>query len=209
MIFGFFVKRLGLVAILSATWLGSTLSAAAEDLAPPLPSAPPPTHRTALGFNVDLFPIVASAAQGKFGFSGQLQYAIDHVQLRYVGARMRQPDFIIDADNFKHLDTTVLALLIDYFWRDDLSGFWVCSGFELWLNEISHNNTSQRASWNNAIWTMGGGYVWKFYKNFFLNPWLGLHLRLNNPGIELAGARYRPMAVLANGSIKIGFTFEL
>lgn len=165
-------------------------------------------RRVTLGFNFDLFPIIASATQGQFGFAGQLQLAIDRVQFRLVGAKLRNFDFLLD-DDFEDYDTVVLAFLLDLFFRDDLSGFWVSSGFELWLNEIGNATTTARADWTNAIWTLGGGYVWRIGPHFFINPWIGMHVRMNNQEIELGGQTFQPLWVVANASVKLGAYFEL
>ena len=165
-------------------------------------------RRVTLGVNFDLFPMIASAAQGQFGFAGQLQLAIDRVQFRLVGAKLRQFDFFLN-DDFEDYDTVVLAFLLDLFFRDDLSGFWVSSGFELWLNEIANANTTVRADWTNAIWTLGGGYVWRIGAHFFINPWIGMHVRMNNQEIELGGQAFQPPWVVGNASVKLGAYFEL
>ncbi|MEM7436917.1 MAG: hypothetical protein AAF436_17315 [Myxococcota bacterium] len=165
-------------------------------------------RRVTVGFNVDLFPIIASASQKAFGFSGQLQLAIDKVQFRLVGAKIRNFAALLD-DDFEDHDTVVLAFIFDFFFREDLSGFWVASGFELWLNEIGNANTTSRADWTNAVWTLGGGYVWRIGPHFFINPWIGMHVRMNNPEIELGGQSFQPLWVVANGSVKLGAYFDL
>jgi hypothetical protein len=182
---------------------GPTTPASAEV---PDPRAKPRT--VVIGFNIDLFPIIASATQKAFGFSGQLQLAIDRIQFRLVGAKLRNFAFFLH-DGFEDYDTVVLAFLLDFFFRDDLSGFWITSGFEVWLNEIANTNTTSQAYWTNAVWTIGGGYVWRIGPHFFINPWVGMHVRMNNPAVELGGEVFQPVWVLGNASIKLGAYFDL
>ena len=187
--------------------LSSTREAETSETGPASdPHAKP--RRVAVGFNIDLFPIIASATQKQFGFAGQLQLAIDRVQFRLVGAKLRNFPFFLK-DDFEDYDTVVLAFLLDFFFREDLSGFWITSGFEIWFNEIGNSNTTSRADWSNAVWTLGGGYVWRIGPHFFINPWIGMHVRMNNQAIELGGQIFQPSWVVGNGSIKLGAYFEL
>ena len=210
------MKR-GMIAAAAITSLWFTLSASAvaqdsgvgEETSAPVSVSPyAKPRRVTVGFNIDLFPIIASATQGAFGFAGQLQLAIDRVQFRLVGAKLRNFSFFLE-DDFEDYDTVVLAFLLDFFFRDDLSGFWVSSGFELWLNEIGNANADTRAAWTTAVWTLGGGYVWRIGPHFFINPWIGMHVRMNNPTIELGGQTFQPLWVVANASIKLGAYFDL
>lgn len=144
------------IAVLTSLWVTLPRPSAAQDAEtneethPPTSSDPhAKPRRVTVGFNFDLFPIIASAAQGQFGFAGQLQLAIDRVQFRLVGAKLRNFSFFLE-DDFEDYDTVVLAFLLDFFFRDDLSGFWVSSGFELWLNEIGNSNTTSRADWTDT-----------------------------------------------------------
>ena len=165
-------------------------------------------RRLTLGFNIDLFPIISSAAQGDFGFGGQVHVAIDRVQLRLIGAHLTNPDFTLE-QNFQDYQTTVVAVVVDVFLRDEPSGLWGSTGFEIWLNDIGNSNTIERATWTNGVWTLGGGYVWRIGPHFFVNPWAGMHVRMNNPNVELGGQSFQPMPVVANASIKLGMYFDL
>ena len=59
------------------------------------------------------------------------------------------------------------------------------------------------------IGTTGGGYIWRFYENFFVDPWLGVHWTMNPERVELGPHHYDPPPVVANASVKVGVFVDL
>ena len=165
--------------------------------------------RQAIGFNIDILPTVLSASAGTVGGAGQVWYARNHLRFRLVGAHFRMPESIMKEDYFRKQETTAIAVICDYVTGKEFNSFWVGSGLELWLNRIGYLNSSNTASWNNAVFTMGGGYIWKFYRNFFLDPWAAVHVLLNKQQVHLQGDTYKPQAITAEASLKIGWYFDL
>jgi len=161
-----------------------------------------------LGYSVDLFPVAISAADGKFGYAFQTWLGIDHVKVRLVGARTHVPEFFL-SDGFKNHNLTVGALIVDYVFGEDMSGFWIGSGMELWVNEIGHKDTAEKTRWTNGILTLGGGYIWKIAGNLYVNPWVGGHFMMNNHSLSLAGKSYTPARFSASVSVKIGYFFDI
>ncbi len=165
-------------------------------------------HRTrlALGFNVDLLPSALSAANGKLGYAPQVWLGIDHVRLRLVGAHLEPPDlFAFASPGFHHPTTTVLAAIIDYTFGPRLDGPWVGSGFEVWQNSIEHDGVPGTARWESTVFTVGGGYIWRFAGDFFLDPWAGAHLVLNPQTVPVGAFDYGPFPLQAEVSLKIGW----
>ncbi len=173
--------------------------------APPLPSR----RKLALGFTLDLLPVAMSAASGHFGMSGQTWVGIDSIKIRLVGARMNMPDFLVGNDAFGDQQTTVGALIVDYVFGEAFDGWWVGTGFELWENRIVHKSSAATQRWLNLVYTLGGGYIWKFYDNLYLNPWVGLHVPINNPRIHAGSDSFKPLPVSGEVSLKIGYYFDL
>lgn len=164
----------------------------------------------ALGFQLDLFPTVVSAVNGKAGYAPQIWLGIDHVRLRLVGAHLEPPDALAFADEgFENPTTTALAIIIDYTFGDYFDGFWVCAGFEAWQQSIEHEAVSERAVWSSVVGTTGGGYIWRFYENFFVDPWVGVHWTMNPERVELGPYEYEPPPVVANASVKVGVFVDL
>ncbi len=54
---------------------------------------------------------------------------------------------------------------------------------------------------------VGGGYIWKFWGNLYLNPWVAVHVPMNSPRIVLGGHRYEPLPVSGEISLKVGWHF--
>lgn len=164
----------------------------------------------AVGFQFDLFPTVVSAVNGKAGYAPQVWLGIDQVRLRLVGAHMEPPDALAFADEgFENPTTTALAFILDYTFGDHFDGFWVCAGFEAWQQTIEHEGVSGHAAWSSVIGTTGGGYIWRFYDNFYIDPWAGVHWTMNPQEVELGPYTYDPPAVVANASLKVGVFADL
>ncbi len=164
----------------------------------------------ALGFTLDLLPTVLSATDSRFGMSGQVWVGIDAVRLRLVGARMHMPDWLAANNGFRNQRTTVAAGIVDYCFGKHFDEWWIGTGFELWLNEVDHRDAAGRtADWENIVWTVGGGYIWRFWNNLYIEPWAAAHVMLNRPEIALAGKTYDVFPVTGEVSLKIGWFLDL
>src|SRR5438477_5429214 len=100
--------------LLRGAWIAalSTLSFSAAGAERPPSRAERPM---ALGVQLDLFPTVVSAVNGKEGYAPQLWLGIAPIRLRLVGAHLEPPDAFAFADEgFVHPTTTVFATIIDY-----------------------------------------------------------------------------------------------
>jgi hypothetical protein len=161
---------------------------------------------TALGFNVDLLPTVLSAANGKFGYAPQVWVGIDRVRVRFVGAHLEPPDaFAFAPEGFHHPTVTVFASIIDYTFGPRLDGLWLGSGFELWERSIQHDGVAATARWSSVVFTIGGGYIWRFARDFFVDPWIGAHAVLNPEPVSLGAFTYKPFPFQGEVSLKIGW----
>jgi len=164
----------------------------------------------ALGFNLDLFPTLISAAHGKFGVAPQVWVGLDHVRMRFVGAHLEPPDALAFADKgFRNPTITAFAAIVDYTFGQHFDGFWLGSGFELWQQSIEHDGVVGSARWTSTVFTLGGGYIWRFAGNFFIDPWIGLHAVLNPQTIALGGFDYEPFPLVADVSVKLGWFVDL
>jgi hypothetical protein len=193
---------LGIVALTSAAIAMPRTAAADEPADEPREASP----RLALGFDVDLLPTALSAANGKLGYAPQVFLGIGHVRLRLVGAHLEPPDaFAFAPDGFHHPTTTAFATILDYTFGPRLDGAWIGSGFEVWENTITHDGVPGTARWTSTVFTIGGGYIWRFAGDFFLDPWVGAHAVLNPQTVTLGAFEYQPFPLQAEASLKIGW----
>jgi len=167
-------------------------------------------RRTALGFDVDLLPTVLSAVNGRAGYAPQIWFGIDRVRIRLVGAHLEPPDaFAFAPEGFHHPTTTAFAAIFDYTFGPRFDGWWIGSGFEVWENTIEHDGVPGKATWTSTVFTVGGGYIWRFAGDFFLDPWLGVHAVLNPADVVLGSFSYEPFPLQAEASVKVGWFFTM
>jgi len=166
-------------------------------------SAETPTaaHVSTVGFELDALPYVTG------GYYGSIWYGIKQFRFRGVIAKIKPPGFLLD-EGYENNEVKAYALIVDYFFKDNFEGFWGGVGLEYWDSSIEHENETVTAKYNNTIFTVGGGYVWKFYKNFYLNPWVAVHAIIAGEKDVRVGSRtYEPQVVTPEASVKIGWHF--
>jgi hypothetical protein len=167
-------------------------------------------RRMAVGFQLDAFPTVISAVNGRLGYAPQVWVGIDRVRLRLVGAHLEPPNALAFApEGFVHPTTTALAAVIDYTFGPRFDGPWVGAGFEQWHRTVEHEGVAGRASFDSVIFTLGGGYIWRVAGNFYLDPWLAAHATLNPETVALGTFSYKPFPLAVAGSVKIGYFIDL
>jgi hypothetical protein len=151
------------------------------------------------GVELDALPFITG------GYYGSCWYGIDHVRFRGVITQTTIPEFVVPA-GFKNNRLNVAAFIVDYFPRQNLQGWWIGSGLELWNATIEHDKEQGASSYSNTIFTVGGGFVWTFYKNFYLNPWTAVHLLVaGNRHVPVGSTIYDPPLFTAEVSIKVGW----
>ena len=159
-------------------------------------------RKATVGFEIDALPYFTGGYYG----SAWLGFYNAKLRLRPVIAKSNIPDFILD-EPYERNTIQVYALVVDYFFKKDFKGFWAGTGMEFWDGEIENNHaeTSTYYSW---IYTLGGGYVWKFWKNMYLNPWMAAHINVGgNKNIPVGGDIYKPALFTPEISLKLGWHF--
>jgi hypothetical protein len=195
------MSRRGLVAVALCT-----LAAGPALAAEPPPPVAPARDRLTLGLELDALPFVLSAVAGQPGGAGNLWIGLDRLRLRAVGAHVAFPSGLTPT-GFQDRELTVAAGIVDCFFRPGFDGPWVGAGFEYWWNTIGSPSGPSTASWNSWVATLGGGFVWKFWGEFYLNPWAAAHLLLSTPSVTLYGETWKPAAVTGEVSVKLGWSF--
>lgn len=203
----------------------ASASTAANDTPPPPQTVPnahepavstPRPRQSAFGLQLDLFPTVASAFAGQFGIAPQVWVGIDRVRMRVVAARVRLPDALaFTQDGFTAASTTAAAFIIDYTFGEKFDEWWVGAGVEYWAQTIQNervklaDGSNAEAAWDSVVFTVGGGYTWRFAGNWYLDPWVGVHAVLNPKTITIGSFEHKPFPLQAEASLKIGYFFDL
>lgn len=154
-----------------------------------------------IGLEQDLLPYLT---QGYFigGWAGK-----DHVRVRALTAHVHKPEWITP-EGFTNNQVTAYALLGDYFLKDDWSGWWLGAGVVYWDSSIQRTSGGNTTFYEN--WMINGslGYQWKFYKNFYLCPWAGLHMLIGGQkDVTVDGASFTTPLFTPEASLKVGWYF--
>ncbi|MEO9852335.1 MAG: hypothetical protein ABJE80_13110 [Reichenbachiella sp.] len=159
------------------------------------------TKNTSLGFELDALPYITG------GYYGSAWVGHNHFRYRAVIANVEVPDFFVE-DGFTNNEVQAYAAIIDYFFKPGFEGWWIGTGLEYWDSKIQTDAKLETAEFNNTIFTLGGGYVWKFYKNFYLNPWAAGHLRIaGDKDVIVDDSTFETSAFTPEFSLKLGWHF--
>jgi len=117
------------------------------------------------------------------------------------------PDKLIGNNDFKDLKIAATALIFDCFKNYNFKGWWVGAGFEMWNNTITSKIDNNSYRFNNYVATAGCGYIFKVYKNFYVEPWGAVHYILNNEKVIVGAAEYKTRKFQGEVSLKVGWHF--
>lgn len=141
------------------------------------------------------------------GYYGSVWTGCGNIRLRAVITKTDIPSLVVRS-GFDDLNTRAYALLMDYFPNKDYNGLWTAVGFEYWENSVKNSKNKISGSMNDIQFTAGGGYTWKFWHNFYLNPWYAVHLRVGGNSEKLiGGVPYKSSLILPEASVKLGWYF--
>ncbi|HCT94846.1 MAG: hypothetical protein A2X19_10805 [Bacteroidetes bacterium GWE2_39_28] len=160
-----------------------------------------------VGVAIDLLPPIMSMISGNFGYSAQLWYGYKKIRIRGVIAGFTMPDKLIDNEDYKDLNTTAKALIFDYFLKNNFEGWWYGVGIEMWDNTITSKMNNQDYDLKNYVATSGSGYIFKVYKNFYVEPWGAVHYVLNDRKITVGETEYKTKKFQGEISLKVGWHF--
>lgn len=154
------------------------------------------------GFEIDALPYITG------GYYGSVWVSHNHFRYRAIVTRVTTPDFFLK-DGFTNNKMMVYALVTDYFFQPRVEKWWIGAGFEYWDAQIQTDARLSTAKYENYIFTVGGGYVWKFHRNFYLNPWAAVHGRIaGDERVAVDGVEFRPGFFTPEASLKVGWYFN-
>lgn len=159
------------------------------------------TKNTSIGFELDALPYITG------GYYGSVWIGHNHFRYRAVISKVEIPDFVIQ-DGFTNNENKAYAAIVEYFFRPDFEGWWIGTGIEYWENNIQTDAKLDTSEYNNTVFTIGSGYVWKFYKNFYLNPWVAGHLRIaGDKDVVVDESTFETKLFIPEVSLKLGWHF--
>ncbi|MDP4204468.1 MAG: hypothetical protein Q8859_00530 [Bacteroidota bacterium] len=154
-----------------------------------------------IGTELDILPYATG------GYYGSVWIGKGHFRVRPVVSFVNVPSFVIK-EGYKENKLMAYAFLADYFFKNDFKGFWIGTGFEYWDASIIKKEDLLKRNYDNTVFTIGGGYVLNFYKNFYLNPWAAGHLIIGgNRTVNFPSGDFKPSGFTPEASLKIGWHF--
>lgn len=160
-----------------------------------------------VGVAIDLLPPIMSSTTGNFGYSAQLWYGYKKFRVRGVIAGFTMPDKLMGNDDFTNLETTATALIFDYFLKNNFKGWWFGTGVEMWNNTISSKTDNQNYTFKDYVATAGSGYIFKVYRNFYVEPWGAVHYVMNDEKVSVGATEYKTKRFQGEVSLKVGWHF--
>ncbi len=125
---------------------------------------------------------------------------------RIVRTELTTPSFVTD-DDFEDNDLVVNAAIVDVYFKDGFSGWWVGPGLERWEGDVTEKASGVRQSYGTNILTLGGGYTWRFAKHFYLNPWAAVHIPIGGDRDVAFPSAVFEIDATPEASIKLGIEF--
>jgi len=153
------------------------------------------------GLELDFLPYATG------GYFGGIWAGKGHWRGRLLAAKATKPDFLLP-DGFSENNIHAYALLADYFLQPDFRGWWLAAGAVYWDNNIRYDADQRSGGYKSYLLSGGAGYNWKFFRNFYLSPWVGLHVRIaGDDTVAFPTTTYQPPRLNPEGSLKVGWHF--
>jgi hypothetical protein len=157
--------------------------------------------KISIGVEQDVLPYVTG------GYYAAAWCGKNHVRGRVLMANVHKPGFITP-DGFINNRVTAYALLFDYFLKTGWKGWWAGAGLVYWDSNIQHTTAGNTAYYRNTLLNGSVGFQWKFYKNFYLCPWAGIHVRVGGARhVTVDGRSFSTPVLNPEASLKAGWYF--
>jgi hypothetical protein len=158
-------------------------------------------NSVSIGIELDALPYITG------GYYGSLWIGRNHMRYRAVLANVNTPDIMVE-DGFTNNEIQAYAAIVDYFFKPNFERWWIGAGIEYWDGSIQTDAALETATYSQTVFTLGGGYVWKFHKNFYLNPWVAFHARLaGDREVSVNEKVFEPATFTPEASLKVGWYF--
>ena len=150
-----------------------------------------------IGTELDVFPYATG------GWYASLFGGYKNIRIRGVVAKSFLPSFV-RAEGIEEQRVNAYAGVVDFVFGPQFSEWWLGFGYEYW--DTRYTSADGTADVTNSVLTVGGGYIWHFWKGFFLNPWVAAHVVLDaTDRINVGSVGVTPAGVLPEVSLKLGW----
>jgi len=146
------------------------------------------------------------------GYHGSAWFGSEQVRVRIVKALFYAPSFTVP-EGFERLRHEAWEFFVDVAWRRSrpsrFAGPWSSLGLELYDRTIRDASSGTDARFDALELALRTGYIWHpFDAGFYVNPWVGLNVRLDGEASVLVGERtYAAPRVSPLASLKLGWQF--
>lgn len=158
-------------------------------------------NKFGIGTELDALPFISG------GYYSSIWLGFDKIRIRPVITETEIPSFAV-AKGFENHELKVKAIIFDYCFGDKFDEWWIGIGYENWDNNIKSKKSSLTKQFSNNIITIGAGYIYKFWGNLYVNPWVAVHYLADNHEIKIADEVLKNSVLTPEISLKIGYNFE-
>lgn len=170
-----------------------------------------------------LLPLLASAsiahANGGFesdfvgwatgGYHASAWFGTERVRVRAVKALFFAPEFTVP-DGFSRLRNDVWEFFVDFTVRPPARRFerlWYGVGLELYDRRIQDGSPKRAVEFQALELALRAGYIWHPFKSgFYVNPWVGLNLRIDgDASVRVGDSTYSAPRLTPLASLKVGW----
>lgn len=127
-------------------------------------------------------------------------------RVRFVRATLTTPGFATQS-GFDDNELNVNAYIVDYYFKEGFSGWWVGPGFETWEGEVKEKSSGVKKTYRTDILTFGGGYTYFLNEHLYINPWAAVHIPVGgDTNLQFVSTSFKIRAT-SETSIKVGVKF--
>lgn len=145
------------------------------------------------------------------GYHGSAWFGTEQLRVRIVKAVFYSPTFTLP-DELDRLRNEAWEFFVDRAWSPPgsrFAGLWSGVGLEVYDRRIRAESSHSEADFEALEVALRTGYIWHpFNAGFYINPWVGLNVRLDGESSVLAGERtYSAPRLIPLASLKLGWQF--
>ena len=162
-------------------------------------SGQPPARRWTVGVQTDVLSYIIG------GWHASMFGAYDNVRVRGVISQSFVPEFLRD-DLVTEQQISAVACSVDFLFGPRFDGWWLGFGYEQWTTTYSTATSSGEG--RSHLLIVGGGFVQRFWKGFFVEPSAAAHISIAGPAeVQVGSATIFTDGVSPEISLKVGWMF--